>query len=259
MATYRGIKTFALVQPHFAILSPLLVNAKQNSGVALAVASESFRQPKDVILRLTREYTLPPLILHDKRKILNQIAEASNLDVALMLTDATNASAILALLFMQKKVQDRKRGLDVLMLLVEDHNHTITLQQLIEAVKVPLVYNLALNLGDEDKSIAVQVSRFLPCTGEHFANKLFFPLQAEFALSNLEAYCRHEGESKNVYHREVLQDSIVGILSLMNRGLLESTAHRPLREKQRIIRSLDKVMEYLGTIIAGFSPQVRFL
>lgn len=42
----------------------------------------------------------------------------------------------------------------------------------------------------------------------------------------------------------------------MNRGLNEAAAHKPLREKQRIIRSLDKVMEYLGTAIAGFSPQV---
>ena len=43
----------------------------------------------------------------------------------------------------------------------------------------------------------------------------------------------------------------------MNRGLNESTAHRPLRDKQRIIRSLAAVTLRVGPSIAGFSPQVR--
>lgn len=43
----------------------------------------------------------------------------------------------------------------------------------------------------------------------------------------------------------------------MNRGLNESATHKPLREKQRIIRSLEAVTIKVGPAIAGFSPQVR--
>ena len=55
----------------------------------------------------------------------------------------------------------------------------------------------------------------------------------------------------------VMKENIVGILSHMNRGLNESTNHRPLREKQRIVRGLKAVIALVGPAIAGFSPQVR--
>lgn len=91
------------------------------------------------------------------------------------------------------------------------------------------------------------------------ANIFVITFQAKLALSFLERYCLGIPDSSEDFHDTVLKDGIVGILSYMNRGLNEVAAHKPLREKQRIIRSLDKVMEYLGTAIAGFSPQVGLL
>lgn len=72
-----------------------------------------------------------------------------------MLTEGGNASAILAFIFMLENVSDRKKGLANLMAELEPR--AVSLQQLIQAVKVPLVYKLAVNLGDEDVRIANQV------------------------------------------------------------------------------------------------------
>lgn len=108
-----------------------------------------------MLLRLTREYTLPQLVLVGKKKIIAQIAAASNSEVAVMLTDSVNASAILAYLFMQENPSERKKGL--LNLVTELEERDVSIQELIQAVKVPLVYKLALNLGDEDLKVATQV------------------------------------------------------------------------------------------------------
>lgn len=149
-----------MVQPHFPSISHLLINANQASNIALTVASECFRQPKDTLLRLTREYTLPQLVLAGKKKIIAQIAAASNSEVAVMLTDSVNASAILAFLFMQESPVERKKGLLNLVTELEERN--VPIQELIQAVKVPLVYKLALHLGDEDPKVARQVRSEAP-------------------------------------------------------------------------------------------------
>lgn len=82
-------------------------------------------------------------------------------------------------------------------------------------------------------------------------------LQAKKALQNVEQQRRQTKNSVDL--AVVMKESIVGILSHMNRGLNESTNHRPLREKQRIIRSLQEVTRLVGPAIAGFSPQVKIL
>jgi serine/threonine-protein kinase ATR len=79
--------------------------------------------------------------------------------------------------------------------------------------------------------------------------------QAERAFQSIERRLEPNHSSK-IDLGTVLKSSIVGILSLMNRGLNESTAHRPLRYKQQIIRSLEFVTERVGPAIAGYSPQV---
>lgn len=56
---------------------------------------------------------------------------------------------------------------------------------------------------------------------------------------------------------ETLRNTIVGLLSHMNRGLHEANHQRPLRDKQKIIRSLDAITRMVGRAISGFSPQVR--
>lgn len=90
-------------------------------------------------------------------------------------------------------------------------------------------------------------------------NLLIPRLQAERALRNFERASNPASGQSAVDLGVVLKESIVGILSLMNRGLNESTAHRPLQQKEKIIQSLSVVTETVGPAIAGFSPQVRAL
>lgn len=55
---------------------------------------------------------------------------------------------------------------------------------------------------------------------------------------------------------DTLRSTIVGLLSHMNRGLQQPIHQSPLRDKQKIIRSLDAITRLVGRAISGFSPQV---
>lgn len=147
------------MQPHFETISPVLVESMQTSPATIAVALDCFQQSRDAVLRITREYTLPKLILSDQMSIVLQIAEASDTTVALMLVDATTAPAIFAYLYMQSD-KDTKRGLTVYMR--EAINAVlgsggVTLLEILNSVKIPLVYRLALQLGDDNPEIRAQV------------------------------------------------------------------------------------------------------
>ncbi|GEM06491.1 phosphatidylinositol 3-/4-kinase [Rhodotorula toruloides] len=226
IASRRGIKPYALVQPHFATLSPALLS----STSTLTATLEVFHQSRESILRITREHTIPGIILHDKQMLLRQVAEASRMTIPEMLCDPPVASAVLAYLYMQPDDQ-RQRGLKVLM----RECRGVVLAKLLESINIPLVYKLALELGDEDQMVAAQ---------------------AERGLKAVERARLGHAASAHIDPAHVLKNAIVGILSHMNRGLHEAGHQRPLREKQKIIRSLDAITRMVGRAIAGFSPQI---
>ncbi|GAA5989436.1 hypothetical protein JCM11641_007903 [Rhodosporidiobolus odoratus] len=223
-ASHRGIKPYALVQPHFAALSPIIISTTSTLNAAL----DCFHQSRDSLLRVTREHTLPTIITRDQKDLLRQVAVASGVDVPQMLCDPPVAAAIVAHLYMQPD-DLRKRGLATLV----RECSGIVLSQLLESINIPLVFKLALELGDEDLRVAAQ---------------------AERALKGVER--ARVTSNANVSLAEILKNAIVGLLSHMNRGLHDAAHHRPLRDKQKIIRSLDTITTRVGRGIAGFSPQI---
>lgn len=159
VAAVREIKVFALVQPHFETISPILVNSMLTSPATLSAALDCFQQPRDSVLHLTREYTLPKLILEDQINIINQIAEASDTGVPSMLADVPTASAILAYLFMRTE-EETTKGLAVFMREIRKADAQpplITLPEILASARIPLAYALAFNLGDEDIRVRLQV------------------------------------------------------------------------------------------------------
>ncbi|KDE08289.1 hypothetical protein MVLG_01552 [Microbotryum lychnidis-dioicae p1A1 Lamole] len=240
VATYRDIKTYALVQPHFATIAPLLVGP--GSATTLAAALDCFHQPREALLRLTREHTLPKVVLEENASAIEDIAKASSLTVPVMLTQGAPAAAVLAKFYMLEDERAQKKGLVFYMKQIKANvqaqalgKGAVTLPAILGALKVPLVYRLALELGDESPRVSTQ---------------------AERALRNVERASEAMTSKTNIELGEVLKASIVGILSYMNRALNEPTAHRPLRDKQKIIRSLAAVTGRVGPAIAGFSPQI---
>ncbi|GAA5902167.1 hypothetical protein JCM6882_006719 [Rhodosporidiobolus microsporus] len=225
-ASHRGIKPYALVQPHFAVLSPVLLT----STATLSSALDCFHQSRESLLRITREHTLPGIILHDQRALLQQVALASGADVPQMLCDPPVASAIVAHLFMQPD-DARRQGLAVL----TRETKGVLLPKLLESINIPLVFKLALELGNEDQLVAAQ---------------------AERALKSIERYRLGHAQDTSIKLSEILKNAIVGLLSHMNRGLHDAAHHRPLRDKQKIIRSLAAITHRVGRGIAGFSPQI---
>ncbi|GAA5857265.1 hypothetical protein JCM8547_009406 [Rhodosporidiobolus lusitaniae] len=225
-AMHRNVKPYGLIQPHFAVLGPVLLS----STATLSAALQCFHQSRESLLRVTREHTLPEIILKDQKTLLQQVAEASRTAVPQMLCEPAIASAIVAHLFMQSD-HERQRGLAVLTREMKG----ISLHALLESINIPLVFKLALELGNEDPTIAAQ---------------------AERALKGIERARVGQSSSSSVNIAEVLKNAIVGLLSHMNRGLHDPATHRPLRDKQKIIRSLDAVTARVGRSIAGFSPQI---
>lgn len=253
VAHFRNLKPYALVQPHFETISPVLVESMATSPAIIDAALDCFQQSREAVLRLTREYTLPKLVLKNKLSIIQQIADASHTTVSCMLVDTSNASAILAHIYMQSDSEITK-GLTNFMREASKSalGDRVTLLALLASVRIPLVYRLALLLGDEDSRISTQASLTVSC----FAKLADHSPQAQQALRTFEKASNPSNAQSSVDLAVVLKESIVGILSLMNRGLNESTAHRPIRQKEKIIRSLSVVTATVGPAIAGFSPQV---
>lgn len=89
--------------------------------------------------------------------MLEQVAAASGQTVPVMLTHGPSASAVLAYLFMRPELEETNRGLKFFMEEVNSLGNNLRIGQVLGSVKVPLVYKLALELGDEDPLISAQV------------------------------------------------------------------------------------------------------
>lgn len=93
--------------------------------------------------------------------MLEQVAAASAQTVPVMLTHGPSAAAVLAYLFMRPDNETTNRGLKFFMGEVNSLGNNLRLGQVLSSVKVPLVYKLALELGDEDPVISAQVGFLL--------------------------------------------------------------------------------------------------
>ncbi|GAA5943874.1 protein kinase MEC1 [Sporobolomyces koalae] len=228
-AEYRGIRPYALVQPHFAALGPVIVSSRSTLKASL----DSFHQSRDMLLRVTREYTIPELILssdpHYRKTLLEDIATASGRSVpGMFIEEAAVLANVVARLFMEEDVI-RDRGVKAL-----EAASASPIRELLTAGRVPIAFALALELGDEDDQVRAK---------------------AETALINVER-TRIGSPNAKVSIGKILKNAIVGILSFMNNGLREARTLRPLRDKQKIVRSLSAVTLKVGSGISGFSPQI---
>ncbi|KAM0793140.1 hypothetical protein ACM66B_000616 [Microbotryomycetes sp. NB124-2] len=228
IAAFRGVRVYALVQPHFATIAPMLLT----SQAMFEAAATSFGQSPDSLLQVTREFTLPRCIEARSSAQVAQVAGASGEDVAQVLTEM--ASSILAHTYMLPESQ-LSQTLKFYLDEIESRGHDLPLHKLLDARAVEIVYKLALELGGEDESRVAQAKR---------------------ALMNVERHRTHASRQTKIELGVVLKNSIVGLLSHMNRGLNESSAHRPMRDKQQIIRSLAAVTSLVGPAISGYSPQI---
>lgn len=98
-------------------------------------------------------------MLNNQVAVLQQIAEASKLQVPVMLTEGNSAAAILAFLYM-RPTAERTTGLAVFMNCVNTGaagGNAVTIYAILNSVKVPLIYTLALELGDDDPTVQAQV------------------------------------------------------------------------------------------------------
>lgn len=146
------MKPYALVSPHFAVLSSLLVS----SPLVLNTALDVLHQSRESLLRVTREHILPDIIFRRDDNLLHEVVKASRAEsVAEMLCDPPVAAAVLAHLFVQSETA---RGPALKYFTASCHG--VVLRNLIESVHVPLVYHLALALGDEHPAVAAQVRAF---------------------------------------------------------------------------------------------------
>lgn len=102
--------------------------------------------------------------------MLEQVATASGQTVPQMLTLGQSAAAVLAYLYMRPDAEATKRGLEFYLKEVNSLGNNFRLSQLLASVRVPLVYKLALELGDLDPVISAQVR----CC-EHQGRRLLTP------------------------------------------------------------------------------------
>lgn len=159
VAATRRIKAFALVQPHFEMIGPILVNSMSASPATLTAVCDFLQLDSKTVLHLTREYTLPKLVLEDRIDIIRQISDASGLETPNLLAEVSAASAILSFLFTQPAEPATEKGLTVFMREIGKAKTTnpVTLEMILGSTKIPLAFRLAYQLGDEDADVRLRV------------------------------------------------------------------------------------------------------
>lgn len=144
------------MQPHFATIAPLFISSKSIAPATLHAVLDCFHQSHESLLRITREYTLPSIVANEQRQILEQVAEASGQSVPVLLTQASAAAAVLAHLYMLPDIETN-RGLKFFMREINSAGAKFELADVLNSIKIPLVYKLSLELGDQDPVVAAQV------------------------------------------------------------------------------------------------------
>lgn len=155
-AEYRGIRPYGLVQPHFSYLGPVIVSSR----ATLRGSLDSFHQSRESLLRLTQQYTVPEIILspdkYYRQSLLEDVAKASNWNVPAMFIseDFVLANTVARLYMEEDSVRDR--GIKHL-----EEASASPIRDLLAAERIPTVFAIAIEFGNEDEEVRNKVSAFV--------------------------------------------------------------------------------------------------
>lgn len=165
------------------------------------------------------------MIVRRDRRVLDEIAGIVKTNLGMMILEHT--AAALSQIFLLP--QGHELALDFLVTtLREQANTQVTAQSLMTSCIVAFVVILIIELGDDQGHDA--------------------------ALAALERANRVSGPSRPL--GEFLRPLMLGIVSHLNDALHDLQGKKTVEYKQKIIRSLGKLIETVGDSMSAFSPQV---
>lgn len=182
-------------------------------------------------LKMTSHYTLPALVLSHNREALQLVASVVQENLGVMLID--NSQWILSEIFLAPTTADR--NLHFLIQLIRDlvGDVEISAKSLMTTCIVPLLVSLVVELGDTDAIVQNKATEAL-----------------------LRASREQNGGSYGTDLGAFLKPSMLGVINNMNELLHDQLGKKTVDFKQKIVRSLGKLIDLVGDAMSSFSPQV---
>lgn len=237
IALARHCKPFALVQPHFAHVMPAVVRAMAKSPATLAAASQALNLARDAVLDITATYCLPELIVDDDQTVLQHFEQALKSKTADLLLEEPTGAAVLKHILALGDQERAERALHLFNKYIQETD--LHLDHLYESVKVSLIFNIVLDLGD--------ISPFVQAGAERALSRVWVKYVKDVPKDAVD---------KGVH--ALLERNFTGVLAHMNAALREPESHRPALDKRKVVRALAKVgVHKIRTAVASsYLPQV---
>ena len=189
-------------------------------------------QTRQNFVETTLKHTVPALVIERDRQILDVLASYVNRSLGMILIEHTQL--VLTKIFLNPET-DRTLTYFVTLLrqLMQDGDKSnISASSMITSCIVPFSVSLIVELGNESDAIASR---------------------AADALYRLQGF-QHGGVEKDL--GTVLKPHMLGIMTHLNETLHDIQGKKSVKEKQKMLRSLGKLVEMIGASIASYSPQV---
>lgn len=225
-----------LVAPHLERISILIGSkVKENDGM-VGNAMRLLGQTRHSFFRLALRFMVPAMVVQREREVLAEIAKITEQTLGMLVLDQAGAS--LSRIFLLPR--NHQPALEFLVAIIRSEaSHqtatTVSAPQLLSTCIVPLVVTLIIEMGDEDPDIQSNALKAL---------QRAYQVQtgARDLSTNLGPF---------------LKPSMLGIISHLNDSLHDLQGKKTVAYKQKIIRSLGRLIETVGDSMSAFSPQVR--
>lgn len=235
VAAYREKTPYTLISPHLERISTLLAANVLDNRALVSQAMLLLGTNRQNFFQMTLRFAIPAMVIKRDLKALEEIAGIVQETLGVMMLDG--ASVALAKIFLLPK--GYTAALDFLVHTVraqtsQSANTNVTVQSLMTSCIVNLVVSLIIELGDDE--VAVQDQALLALQRAYQTQT-----SARELTPNLGPF---------------LKPHMLGIISHLNDCLHDMAGRKTVAYKQKVIRSLGKLIETVGDSMSAFSPQV---
>ncbi|RKO92350.1 hypothetical protein BDK51DRAFT_26198, partial [Blyttiomyces helicus] len=233
IAKHRRKTPLELMTPFLQPLSLYLIGRMKSSPLQISTLVAILNISEKEFYSLALPYILPHLVLDENALVMEDVARTLDRTMTEMIID--EGGHILAHLFMQDK-----REIDGALMYFhktasEGAQGTITISDLLGSVRLLLLTNLAVELGD-----AAAVRREKAVSALNMV-KTKLQDKDKQAPSNLSSF---------------LRPYVLGILSHFNKNVVDHARRKTVADKIKIVRSLGQLILLVGPGVSEFTSQI---
>lgn len=247
LAAYHRCSTYALLSPHFAAISPPIVERMTSAPGLFLEVLQLTNQNQAKFLQATIAFTLPVIIASKNIKALNLMVSALGTTVPKLCLE--QAPAILKNYLLLLPDQRDRNIATYLDTIKRASDHDVALRQLYRSYNGEILGHLTATLGDpERRKVAIEGLRHI----EHTLKTQ--PPSSASNSSPVDASRRPKALGSDL--SAFLKDEILGILAWLNDDLMSVNGKKSPSFKAMVARSIGVFIDIVGQNISLVAPQI---